>query len=55
MSIEVKNLAEAKKQLTDDQIVRIINAYLKNREYHKVRNARLTKAYHAAIEAGIKV
>jgi len=52
MSIIVNTIAEAKKTLTDEQILKAINAYLRNKEYHKVRNANERELIKKAKAAG---
>ena len=49
----IKTLADAKKVLTEDQIVSAIKSYLKNREYHKTHNERNAAILKAAKAAGI--
>jgi hypothetical protein len=51
----IKTLADAKKVLTDDQIISAIKSYLKNREYHKAHNQKNAMILAKAKAAGITV
>lgn len=55
MSTVITTIAEAKKVLTDDQIVKAVNAYLHNKEYHKIKNAKDREMIKKAKAAGITV
>lgn len=44
-----KTLADVRKALTDEQIVKLANNYLKNKEYHKKRNRRVNEGYKLAV------
>jgi len=49
----IKTLADAKKVMTEEQIVSAVKSYLKNREYHKTHNEKNAAILKAAKAAGI--
>lgn len=50
----VKSVADLRKAgITEDQIIAAVKAYLHNKEYHKIRNAKVNALYKKAVAAGL--